>query len=65
MSSGCYGRVEEWFISRQLMPKICGDNLCIRMDECFRASFEKLTGVKPGPGFSYKFETPKWRARES
>lgn len=65
---GCFGKVDGWFISRQEMPKLCGDNRCFNMDACFRASWEKQTGLKAedmdeknGKTWTYKVTTPRWR----
>jgi hypothetical protein len=59
----CFGKVDNWFISRLEMPKLCGDLRCISMSECFILSWERLTGLKD-TDVSYKVVTPKWRSRE-
>ena len=61
---GCYGKIPAWFISRQRIPAICTDNICLDVGECFLESFRNQTGVEPSPEFSYKVTTPKWRARK-
>ena len=62
---GCYGNVDSYFISRQIMPEMCGSIGCFRMNACFRASFKAQTGIAPKPGFSYLIITPKWRIRST
>jgi hypothetical protein len=61
----CFGKVDNWFISRLEMPKLCGDLRCISMSECFILSWERLTGLNTDiKEISYKVVTPKWRGRE-
>ncbi len=59
---GCFGKVSGWFISRRIMPKICGDLLCFRMDACYKASFKEQSGVETD--LSYNYVTSDFRATE-
>lgn len=50
---GCFGKIPGYFISREQVPKICGDNRCLSINACFQESFNNQTGLT-GVTVSYK-----------